>query len=279
MSPMRLIILAVALVAAVLAAFLVRNLASQPAPVEVQSQTVEKIVEVEVSQQKVLVAKTDLRVGTLLTPDEFKWANWPDSTINPAYYTQEIAPDAMEILTGSVVRSAMYADEPVMPQKIVQKGETGFMAALLSPGKRAMTIEISPESASAGFILPDDRVDIILTEMIETEGQGRNTQTQLITSTLMENARVIAIDQTFGDVDGIPTLTGSTATMEVTQDQAELLANSARSGSLSLTLRSAADAGFNDGEALANRELLKDIESGGRKVMIYRSNKVEAGGS
>ena len=94
MSPMRLIILAGALVAAVLAAFLVRNLASQqPAVVSAPAQTVEKIVEVEVSQQKVLVAKTDLRVGTLLTPDEFKWANWPDSTINPAYYTQEIAPD------------------------------------------------------------------------------------------------------------------------------------------------------------------------------------------
>ena len=133
MSPMRLIILAVALVAAVIAAFLVRNLA-QPTVVNGPTQTVERVVEVEVSQRKVLVAKTDLRVGTLLTPDEFRWANWPESTLNPAYYTQEIAPDAMEILTGSVVRTAIYADEPIMPQKIVQKGETGFMAALLSPG-------------------------------------------------------------------------------------------------------------------------------------------------
>lgn len=279
MSPMRLIILAVALVAAVLAAFLVRNLATQqPAVVNGPTQTVEKIVEVEVSQQKVLVAKTDLRVGTLLTPDEFKWANWPESTINPAYFTQEVAPDAMEILTGSVVRSALYADEPIMPQKIVQKGETGFMAALLGPGKRAMTVEISPESASAGFILPDDRVDIILTQLIEFAGD-QDLPPQLVTNTIMENARVIAIDQTFGDVDGIPTLTGSTATMELTQEQSELLANSARSGTLSLTLRSAADAGYNEGEAHANTLLLQDLEAGGRKVMIYRSNKVEAGGS
>ena len=279
MSPMRLIILAVALVAAVLAAFLVRNLATQqPAVVNGPTQTVEKIVEVEVSQQKVLVAKTDLRVGTLLTPDEFKWANWPESTINPAYYTQEVAPDAMEILTGSVVRSALYADEPIMPQKIVQKGETGFMAALLGPGKRAMTVEISPESASAGFILPDDRVDIILTQLIEFAGD-EDLPPQLVTNTIMENARVIAIDQTFGDVDGIPTLTGSTATMELTQEQSELLANSVRSGTLSLTLRSAADAGYNEGEAHANKLLLQDLEAGGRKVMIYRSNKVEAGGS
>lgn len=279
MSPMRLIVLAVALVAAVVAALLVRGLASQePTVVNGPTQTVERVVEVEVSQQKVLVAKTDLRVGTLLTPDEFKWANWPEATLNPAYYTQDIAPDAMETLTGSVVRSAMYASEPIMPQKIVQKGETGFMAALLSPGKRAMTVEISPESASAGFILPDDRVDIILTQMIEFAGEDDRPPV-MVTKTILENARVLAIDQTFGDVDGIPTLTGSTATMALDQEQAELLARSARVGSLSLTLRSAADAGYNEGEALANLVALDEVESGGRKVMIYRSNKVEAGGS
>ncbi|MEL6860966.1 MAG: Flp pilus assembly protein CpaB [Pseudomonadota bacterium] len=281
MSPMRLIILAVALVAAGLAAFLVRNLANQqPTVVEGPSQTVERIVEIEVSQQQVLVAKTDLRIGTLLTPEHFRWANWPESTINPAYFTQEFAPDSMETLTGSVVKSAMWADEPIMPQKIVQKGETGFMAALLPAGKRAVTVEISPESASAGFILPDDRVDIILTEEVEPVGGEDNDGPPLmVTTTILENGRVLAIDQTFGDVDGIPTLTGSTATMELTQNQAELLARAARVGTLSLTLRSAADAGFNEGQALADIESLDQVNSGHRKVMIYRSNKVEAGGS
>ena len=115
-------------------------------------------------------------------------------------------------------------------------------------------------------------------QLIEYSGD-EDLPPQLVTNTIMENTRVIAIDQTFGDVDGIPTLTGSTATMEISQQQAELLANSQRSGTLSLTLRSAADAGFNDGQALANRTLISDLESGGRKVMIYRSNKVEAGGS
>lgn len=277
MSPMRIIILVVAAAAAVLAAFLVRNLANQP-PVVEQAAPVERIVEVEVSQQKVLIARTDLRVGTLLTPDEFEWANWPEATINPAYYTQEIAPDAMETLTGSVVRTAIYADEPIMPQKIVQKGETGFMAALLRPGMRAVTIEISPESASAGFILPDDRVDVILTQEIEVPF-GEETITKTITNTILENARVLAIDQTFGDVDGIPTLTGSTATMELTPKQAELVAQSARTGSISLTLRSAADAGFNDGEALAVIDMLSDVDTGGDHVKIYRSGRAAAGGS
>jgi pilus assembly protein CpaB len=277
---MRLIILAVALIAAVAAAFLVRNMANQqPTVVTGPTQTVEKIVEVEVSQQKVLVAKGDLRVGTLLTPDDFKWANWPEETVNPAYFTQDFAPDAMETLTGSVVRVAMYVDEPIMPQKIVQKGETGFMAALLAPGKRAVTVEISPESASAGFILPDDRVDIILTEVVQQVGTDEDAPPITVTTTILENGRVLAIDQTFGDVDGIPTLTGSTATMELTQNQAELLARAARVGELSLTLRSAADAGFNEGEALANVDSLDQVRSGSSKVMIYRSNKVEAGGT
>ena len=280
MSPMRLIILAVALVAAGLAAFLVRNIASQqPTVVEGPTETVERIVEVEVSQQQVLVARGDLRVGTLLTPDDFKWANWPEATINPAYFTQDFAPDAMETLTGSVVRTAMYVDEPIMPQKIVQKGETGFMAALLAPGKRAVTVEISPESASAGFILPDDRVDIILTEQVEQVGVDEDAPPIMVTTTILENGRVLAIDQTFGDVDGIPTLTGSTATMELNQGQAELLARAARVGELSLTLRSVADAGFNEGEALADVDSLDRVRTGSSKVMIYRSNKVEAGGS
>lgn len=276
MSPIRLIILAVAAIAAVLAAMLVRNLASAPAPVQA-AETVERIVEVEVSQMKVLVSRNDVRVGTLLTPDDFAWADWPEKTVNIGYFTQETTPDAMETLTGSVVRVAMYADEPVLPQKLVQKGETGFMAALLSPGMRAVSMEISPESASAGFILPDDRVDVILTQEIEVRN-GEGLESRTVTQTILQNARILAIDQTFGDLDGIPVLTGSTATMELTQPQAELMAQAARTGSLSLTLRSYADADFNQGVALANEDLLNSGPGGGQ-VMIYRNGKIATGGS
>lgn len=276
MSPMRLIILAVAAMAAVLAAFLVRNMASQPAPVQT-AEAVERIVEVEVSQQKVLVAKNDMRVGSLITPDELRWIDWPESAINPSYFTQEVAPEAMETLTGSVVRIATYADEPILPQKIVQKGETGFMAALLKPGFRAAAVEISPESASAGFILPDDRVDIILTQEIEFVN-GEDLQERTVTSTILENVRILAIDQTFGDMDGIPTLTGSTATMELTARQAEMMALASRTGTISLTLRSVADADFNNGEALEKEGALDDVDNGGG-VTVYRSGKPAAGGS
>ena len=277
MSPMRIIILAVAAVAAVLAALLVRNATSNTPTEQVETQ-VERIVEVEVSEQKVLVARSDLRVGTLLTPEDFEWADWPERTVNPNYFTEETDPDAMERLTGSVVRTALFEDEPVMPQKIVQKGETGFMAALLRPGWRAISVEISPESASAGFILPDDRVDVILTQIVEVD-TGSSKDDFTYTQTILQNVRILAIDQTFTTVDGMPTITGSTATMELTPDQAERMATAQRSGALSLTLRSVADADFNNGDTVAEGEILGTLNGGGSSVTVYRRGNATAEGS
>lgn len=277
MSPMRIIILAVAAVAAVLAALLVRNATSNTPTEQVETQ-VERIVEVEVSEQKVLVARSDLRVGTLLTPEDFEWADWPERTVNPNYFTEETDPDAMERLTGSVVRTALFEDEPVMPQKIVQKGETGFMAALLRPGWRAISVEISPESASAGFILPDDRVDVILTQIVEVDN-GSSKDDFTYTQTILQNVRILAIDQTFTTVDGMPTITGSTATMELTPDQAERMATAQRSGALSLTLRSVADADFNNGDTVAEGEILGTLNGGGSSVTVYRRGNATAEGS
>ena len=277
MSPMRIIILAVAAVAAVLAALLVRNATSNTPTEQVETQ-VELIVEVEVSEQKVLVARSDLRVGTLLTPEDFEWADWPERTVNPNYFTEETDPDAMERLTGSVVRTALFEDEPLMPQKIVQKGETGFMAALLRPGWRAISVEISPESASAGFILPDDRVDVILTQIVEVD-TGSSKDDFTYTETILQNVRILAIDQTFTTIDGMPTITGSTATMELTPDQAERMATAQRSGALSLTLRSVADADFNNGDTVAEGEILGTLNGGGSSVTVYRRGNATAEGS
>ncbi|MEL8055285.1 MAG: Flp pilus assembly protein CpaB [Pseudomonadota bacterium] len=278
MSPMRLIILAVAGLAAVAAAFLVRGMASQPSEPVAVAETKTIIQEVEVSQIKVLVAAGDLPVGTLLSPSDFRWADWPERTVNPNYFTEEMSPDAMETLAGSVVRTSLFLDEPILPQKIVQKGETGFMAALLKPGKRAVSVEISPESASAGFILPDDRVDVILTYEIEVL-QGQEMIEQTIVVTAMENVRVLAIDQVFGEIDGVPALTGSTATLELTPEEAELMSLSARRSTISLTLRSHADAGENNGETTARLDLISDDQGGqGNQVMIFRNGSVSSGG-
>ena len=142
MSPMRIIILLVAAVAAAGAAFLVRNMAPEPAapaPAAPVQQAPVQITEViEVPQTPVLVLTRDVPMGYLLTTADFEWKEWPDATLNVNYYTQDIFPTAIDDLAGSVVRSAMVQNEPVLPSKIVQKGETGYMAALLTPGMRAV---------------------------------------------------------------------------------------------------------------------------------------------
>lgn len=276
MSPMRLIILIVAAAAAIGAAFLVKNMSDRPGEtVQSSPQIIEK--EVEVSSVKVLVAAMDLPIGSLLTPEDFKWADWPERVVNPSYFTQELAPDAIETLTGSVVKTALLEGEPLIDQKVVKKGETGFMAALLSPGMRAISVEISPESASAGFILPDDRVDVILTYDVEAVGD-RGVSETTVTRTVIENARVLAIDQMFGETEGMSSMTGSTATLELEPRQAELLAHAGRLGAISLALRSVSDAGENEGAPSADTSLLYGGGApGGNSVKVFKNGSVSGG--
>ena len=155
MSPIRLIILIGAAVAAIAAAFLVRNLAQAPAPtIQTEQQTV--VETREVSETKVLVARRDLDIGDLVTVDDLEWADWPEKSIVAGYRTETDSPEAIEELAGSVVRVPIFENEPILPRKLVKKGDTGTMAALIEPGMRAMSVEISTESASGGFILPND---------------------------------------------------------------------------------------------------------------------------
>ncbi|HPF23301.1 MAG TPA: Flp pilus assembly protein CpaB, partial [Hyphomonas sp.] len=188
---MRLIILIGAAAAAVAAAFLVRGISQPRTVMQTVTQQQTLVQTTEVSETHVLVAKHDLLVGELLSPDDFEWAAWPKKNIVDGYKTEEDDPEAINELTGSVVRIAIYADEPILPQKLVMKGETGFMAALLSPGMRAISVEISTESASGGFILPDDRVDVILTY----DAQVATADAVLdrpVTETILQNVRVLA---------------------------------------------------------------------------------------
>ncbi|MEO1643503.1 MAG: Flp pilus assembly protein CpaB, partial [Pseudomonadota bacterium] len=158
------------------------------------------------------------------------------------------------------------------------KGRHEAGLALLNPGKRAVSVEISPESASAGFILPDDRVDVILTYEVEVL-QGEDLVEQTIVVTAMENVRVLAIDQMFGEIDGVPALTGSTATLELSPEEAELISLAARKATISLTLRSHADAGENNGGTKSRLDLINDDQGGqGNQVMIFRNGSVSTGG-
>lgn len=278
MSIKQILIILIAGVAAVAAAFMFKQISSNQAQPVVQTEETVREVEVEVAHLKILVASRDLEVGELITPDDLMWANWPEATININQFTDQESPEAMVELTGSVVRTRMYENEPIIPQKIVQKGETGYMAAILKPGMRAIAVEIRSETGAGGFILPDDRVDVILTHDVEIV-QGVNRIERPVTTTIIENARVLAIDTIHVQGEGEIAMTGSTATLELKPEQAELLALGERMGTIALALRAVSDVQAAGGEVIGNMGLLEG-GTGTGGIKVYKNGQIaNLGGS
>jgi pilus assembly protein CpaB len=145
----------------------------------------------------------------------------------------------MKEITGSIARMPFVAGEPIREQKLVKADGSGFMAAILPAGYRAISTEISPETGAGGFILPNDRVDVILTKREKNpDSKGPDVSSSEI---ILSNVRVLAIDQAPKEKEGASSLVGKTVTLELKPEQAETLARSRQSGSLTLALRSIAD--------------------------------------
>lgn len=227
MNAVRLIVLAVAALAAVFAAVFVRGAMQQPAAAPAPV-----IAAPEPALSRVLVAARDIAPAERVTAGDFRWADWPEEAVMPAFMTQASNADALETLSGSVARGAFAAGEPVLPGKLVHPGEAGFMAAVIDPGMRAVAVPISAESSAGGFILPNDRVDILVT----VDGPERGYVSNLI----VENVRVLAIDQTYVE-EGDSVVLGSTATLELSPDQTREVARAVVEGDIVLALRSVAD--------------------------------------
>ena len=132
------------------------------------------------------------------------------------------------------------AGEPIREAKLVNAKGSGFMAAILPSGMRAVSTQISPETGAGGFILPNDRVDVILTRRATAKPKRAARQHHAKPS--LRNVRVLAIDQTVEEKNGQKVVVGKTATLELTPSQAETLALSQQLGTLSLALRSITDA-------------------------------------
>ena len=106
----------------------------------------------------VLVATKALPVGTIVDANSFRFQPWPKELIETAYFIKEKTNLAK--LSGSVVRNAITAGQPVTIGSLIQPGERGFLAAALGPGMRAVTVPVNAQSSVAGFIFPGDRVDL-----------------------------------------------------------------------------------------------------------------------
>ena len=257
MNATRIAILVAAGLAAIVAAFFVRN-AMQPRVVE--SAVVE--APVQAPSVRVLAARSDLAMGQRVAPGDLYWQPWPEEALSPAYIRESADREAAARLAGSVVRAAIAQGEPITERRLVAPGSSGFMAAVISPGMRAIAVPTSARAGAGGFILPNDRADLIVTT--QRDGNAFDAQT------LLENVRVLAIDQSFSE-DGSGAVVGSTATLEVTPQQARMAAQAIAGGTLTLSLRSLSDA---DADAVFT-DTADSGEGGQRVVRVFRYGREE----
>jgi pilus assembly protein CpaB len=196
----------------------------------------------------VLIAKTDISVGTFLKEEMVGWQAWPNDTLDPSYMVQgqtdpkTQAPVDPKSLVGTVARLPIAVGQPITSSRIVHPGEQGFLAAALKPGMRAITVAVNDTTGIAGLVFPGDRVDMLLTH--EIQSTGANGEKRHATETVLENIRILAIDQSLSHQNDPkqtgPAVIAKTATIEVNPKQAEMVAVASTLGLLSLSLRSLA---------------------------------------
>ena len=232
MKAARVVVLTVAIAAGGVAAMLAGR-SDKPPEVKPEAVQVETI--------DVLVAKGDIPMGQALAPGDVQWQTWPTSASSGNFIRKNERPQAVEDLSGWIARVPFIAGEPIREAKLVNAKGSGFMAAILPTGMRAVSTQISPETGAGGFILPNDRVDVILTRRdanADKTGAGDSRTSE----TVLTNIRVLAIDQNIEEKGGQKVVVGKTATLELSPSQAETLVLSQQIGSLSLSLRSVTDA-------------------------------------
>jgi pilus assembly protein CpaB len=225
--------LGIGLVIAVGTAFLARGLVlgSQPPEYEVAS------APTPFPETMVLVASRDMAAGEFVREQDLKWQPWPQDGLAEGYVIEGKRP--MDEFIGAVVRSAIIANQPITDKRLVHPGDRGFLAAVLTPGMRAVSVPVNPTTGISGFVRPGDRVDTLLTAKFAAEDGDGKRLTRYFTETLLTGIRVIAIDQKIETEDGkIKPL--KTVTVEVSPKQAERIAIGLEMGSISLSLHSLA---------------------------------------
>ncbi|MDP1964195.1 MAG: Flp pilus assembly protein CpaB [Reyranella sp.] len=183
---------------------------------------------------QVLVARTAIRVGQLIKPDDLRWQPWPQGALPTTYIIEGRRP--ISDFVGAVARSSFHVGEPIVEVGIVMPGSRGFLAAVLRSGMRAVSVPATATSTVSGLIYAGDRVDVLLTHVLNGPG-GQHSATE----TILRNARVIAMDQKLDFTPGDKPDVAKTATLELTPKQTEIVTLAVKMGDLSLVLRSLQD--------------------------------------
>lgn len=233
MSARQIIVLALAIVAAIGAVFLVRGMGAPARPVNAAAS--------DIAGLRVLVASRDIQQGAALAAGDMQWRAFPQESIGQSFVREEAQPGAPADMSGWVTRRSFLAGEPITTGTVIGPADRGFMAAQLPPGYRAVSMEIDNDTAAGNFIQPNDHVDVILTTRVEVQREGSaGTDNETRTDIVLEDVRVLAIGehaqpQTSGQAP--EQANGGVAVLELSQADARTLAHADALGALSLALR------------------------------------------
>jgi pilus assembly protein CpaB len=230
MKTNRIVVLGVAVVSGLIAMALIMSSSSEP-PVEQRTSSPESPPLPQFEMEGVLVAQREIPLGTVVSESDMTWVEWPKQFAGPGSVRRSEDPGAIETLKGAVARVSFFHGEPIRREKLVKAGNMGFLSALIPAGSRALAINIDSggSTSAGGFVLPNDRVDLIKT-MSANDGSESET--------ILTNIRVLAIGQNIEEKNGERIVTGSNATLEVTPSQAETITAAQRNGQITLALRS-----------------------------------------
>ena len=208
----------------------------------------------------VLVATNDLPSGTPVDAETMRWQPWPKAGLNEAFITRDLRPNAIQDFNGLVVRSGLTAGEPLSDAKFTA-GDAGALSVMLTSGTRAVAVRISAENSAGGFVLPNDRVDVLLTTSRQ-DGSGQNI---VNSGVILKNVKVLAVDQMVdGNSDAV---VGKTATLELTPTEVEIVTAAEVTGSISLALRAMADNGEDSTVVVAEKRTLRIYRGGALEVI------------
>jgi pilus assembly protein CpaB len=232
MSLRQIIILAVALIAALGALVLVRATSASGQRIAAPQQAPAN------TGPMVLIATQDLEPGMAAQAASLGWSAWPTENVNPAFIQQTAQPQALETFTGAIAREKILQGEPILPGRLVKAGDQGFFAAILTPGFRAVAVPITRETAVAGFLMPNDRVDIVLSRKVESQDRGGEGEVR--SDIVLEFVRVLSVGETYkseSNSEGPRPIDGSVATLELSPRDVETLAMARKLGDIQLVLR------------------------------------------
>ncbi len=248
MRPITIILLVAALGIAGVTAFLAKRALNRPPT----PQAVAELAAKPAPMSQVLVAGRDLATGTVLKEGDLKWQSWPNEAVDRRYIVKlGSGEEARNAFVGAAVRQAFLSGEPMMANRVFRQEGAGMMSGILSPGMRAIGLQVSPQSSAGGFILPGDRVDVIMTaDLRQSTGSSEDVTKKAKSETVVRDLRVLAVDQKVDDVQSMAQV-GKTVTLEVSPKDAETLLQSEKSGEITLVLRSLTPGPGDEGGPLA----------------------------